>query len=188
MLKMVVSLGVTLSVFSVLSFLWEKFKRNNLPSKLFFGVGLILVALISYFGAEAETLRKVLVTGAAIIFGVYAIFRAFSEVGNLNSATPPSIIGHFNKILMLFLAALPVIFINVSGGSIEFVFLDFTGLALFAIGFFLEIRGSKFGQPLIWIGFFLLSLSVPYGFVSAASTLLVLVFLLKYKMFPAIAI
>ena len=143
---------------------------------------------ISYFGAEAETLRKVLVTGAAIIFGVYAIFRAFSEVGNLNSATPPSIIGHFNKILMLFLAALPVIFINVSGGSIEFVFLDFTGLALFAIGFFLEIRGSKFGQPLIWIGFFLLSLSVPYGFVSAASTLLVLVFLLKYKMFPAIAI
>lgn len=130
--------------------------KNNSYADVSWGIGFILVALLSFIISDIDTTRRALVTALVIVWGVRLSLRIFLK----NYGKPEDfryarwreswggsfIVRSFFQIYLLqgallLIVSLPVILVNVYGdGNLKF--LDLMGLGIWTLGFLFESIGD----------------------------------------------
>jgi len=220
-------LGIILFVYMNVWFIVSLFAKRNDIADVAWGLGFVLLAWASFFLGAGESLQGVLVTILVTLWGVRLAWHVHSR--NKGKAEdyrylawrkewggwfyPRSYLQvYLLQGALLFLVAMPVLFINREAG-LSFGILGVLGILLWTVGFFFEIAGdwqltqfikdsankgrlmmsglwkytrhpNYFGEVLLWWGIWLIALSVPYGWVAIIGPLTITTLILKVSGIP----
>lgn len=191
----------TVAYMSFWFFLSAVFKRNDLAD-IAWGLGFILIAMLTLSSSESASWRPILVSTLILIWGLRSSMYFFLKYRRSGES-----IGYkkmreswgkyfyvrsffqtfISRGISLLLISLPVIYINTFGGTGLGV-LDAVGSAIWLLGFvgeILPLTEAKKAWPgaLKWWGLYLLALSIPYGYLTVPGPLLAtaLSFRAKFK-------
>lgn len=201
-------------------------KRNDVADTAW-GLGFVLLTWISFFLGQAQGIRGLLVGVLVSIWGVRLAWHIYlRNKGRAEDYRYAKWRGEWGKWfylrsfaqvyllqgILLFLIALPVLFINRASGLVLGVF-EVLGLAVWLLGFFFESVGDAqlarfiknpenkgklmqgglweytrhpnyFGEVTMWWGIWLIALSSPYGWIAVIGPLTITILILKVSGIP----
>lgn len=220
-------LALILFVYMSMWFVISVFKQRNDVADVAWGLGFVLMTWISFFMSDAISLRSVLVGVMVTIWGLRLAIHIYTR--NKNKSEDYRYLawrqewGNWFYIrsflqvyilqgVLLFLIAVPVLFINNSAASSLTLF-DLLGFIVWSIGFFFEVVGdlqlsrfikdpnnkgklmrsglwaytrhpNYFGEVTVWWGVWLIAATLPGGLFSIVGPLTITVLILKVSGIP----
>jgi len=197
--------------------------KNASIVDIFWGVGFAAIALITFEFTDGYHPRKLLITTLAVIWGsrlaVHIGWRNHGKGEDFRYQAMRKRIGHRFALVSLFavfglqgllmwVISLPLQFAQLSREPARLTWLDFSGAALWLIGFGFEAIGdlqltmfrinpsnkgkvmdrglwaytrhpNYFGDALLWWGFFVIALATPRGWWTVMSPVLMTTLLMK---------
>ncbi len=225
-LKTYLILIAALFIFANIGFAMSLIKKRNDIADVFWGLGFVLIAWLSFFLTELQNSRGLLVNILVTIWGlrlaihIYSRHRGKSEDFRYKAWRESwgklFFVRSYLQVFILqaaflFLIAIPVIWVNFHSQPIGIF--DFIGLAIWIFGFGFEAIGdwqlreftknpsnkgkiiqsglwkytrhpNYFGEVVLWWGIFFFALSIPFGFASIFSPILITILILFVSGIP----
>jgi len=220
-------IGLIIFLYMSLWFIVSLFRKRNDVADIAWGIGFMLVAWTAFFFSENVSFRSGLVNILVSIWGLrlawhiyhrnkgktedyrYLAWRqAWGQWFYIRSYLQVYLLQGF----FLFLIVMPVLVINMSGGS-SLRLLDYLGVAVWLLGFFFEAVGDAqlqkfisnpnnrgrlmqsglwkytrhpnyFGEVTQWWGLWLIAVNVPGGWLSIIGPITITVLILKVSGIP----
>jgi steroid 5-alpha reductase family enzyme len=225
-LKTYLILVAALFIFANIGFAMSLIKKRNDIADVFWGLGFVLIAWLSFLLTESQNSRGLLVNILVTIWGlrlavhIQSRHRGQSEDFRYKAWRDDwgkwFFVRSYLQIFMLqamflFMIAIPVVWVNLYPQP--FGLFDFIGLSIWIIGFGFEAisdwqlrrfthntankgkiiqtglwnfsrHPNYFGEVVLWWGIFFFALSIPFGFTSIFSPILITILILFVSGIP----
>jgi steroid 5-alpha reductase family enzyme len=219
-LKTYLILIAALFIFANIGFAMSLIKKRNDIADVFWGLGFVLIAWLSFFLTEFQNSRGLLVNILVTIWGLRLVIHIYSRHRGKGEdfrykAWRESwgewfFVRSYLQVFILqaaflFLIAIPVIWANFYPQPLGLF--DFIGVVIWIFGFGFEVIGdwqlrkftkqptnkgkliqtglwkfsrhpNYFGEVVLWCGIFCIALSIPFGFASIFSPILITILIL----------
>ncbi|MGI2336250.1 MAG: DUF1295 domain-containing protein [Dehalogenimonas sp.] len=148
--------AATILVYMTLNYLFAVWRRDNSLADIAWGPGFILVAAVTFFVSDHETLRQFIVLGLVIIWGGRLALRIFHRNNGKgedfryrkwrqdwgkNWALRSYLQVFLLQGIFMWLIAIPLVIIN-ANSEMALGFWDFAGILMWLIGFMFETVGD----------------------------------------------
>lgn len=221
------TLALVLLGYMTMWFIASLVKKRNDVVDIAWGLGFVLIAWFSFFLSGNSGLRGILIVVLVSIWGIRLAWHIHSR--NKHKTEDYRYLAwrkkwgglfylrsYFKIYLLqgflLYLIALPIIFINKSNGP-ALNWVDLAGLAVWIFGFYFEVRADRelarfvkhpankgkimqrglwaysrhpnyFGEVILWWGIWLIALSAQYGWISVIGPITITVLILRISGIP----